>query len=83
MTNASQTRLTKVHPRLAAGVTALINALAAQGLVVEVVQGLRSFAEQDELFRQGRTKPGQIVTSPAGLAMEIACLQHAGYNAAS
>lgn len=66
MNNASQARLTKVHPRLAAGVTSLINALAAQGMVVEVVQGLRTFAEQDALFAQGRTKPGQIVTKAKG-----------------
>ena len=66
MNNASQTRLSKVHPRLAAGVTAVINALAAQGMVVEVVQGLRTFAEQDALFAQGRTKPGQVVTKARG-----------------
>ena len=66
MNTASQNRLTKVHPRLAAGVTALINALAAEGMVVEVVQGLRTFAEQDALFAQGRTKPGQIVTKAKG-----------------
>jgi len=66
MNNASQARLAKVHPRLATGVTALINALAAQGLLVEVVQGLRTFAEQDALFAQGRTKPGQVVTQAKG-----------------
>jgi D-alanyl-D-alanine dipeptidase len=66
MNNASQARLAKVHPRLATGATALINALAAQGLVVEVVQGLRTFAEQDALFAQGRTKPGQVVTNAKG-----------------
>ena len=66
MNTASQNRLTKVHPRLAKGVTALIEALAAQGLTVEVVQGLRTFAEQDALFAQGRTKPGQVVTQARG-----------------
>lgn len=59
MNNASQTRLTKVHPRLAAGVTALIDALAAQRMTVEVVQGLHTFAEQDALYAQGRTKKGR------------------------
>jgi D-alanyl-D-alanine dipeptidase len=63
---ASQNRLAKVHPKLAAGVTKVIEALAAQGLTVEVVQGLRTFAEQDELFKQGRTKPGQVVTKARG-----------------
>lgn len=66
MNKASQNRLTKVHPRLAKGVTALIEALAAQGHTVEVVQGLRTFEEQDALFAQGRTKPGQVVTQARG-----------------
>lgn len=66
MNDASQKRLTKVHPRLAKGVTALIEALAAQGHTVEVVQGLRTFAEQDALFAKGRTAPGQVVTKARG-----------------
>jgi LAS superfamily LD-carboxypeptidase LdcB len=66
MNTASQKRLEKVHPKLAAGVTKLIDALAAQGMTVEVVQGLRTFAEQDELFKQGRSKPGQVVTNAKG-----------------
>ena len=44
----------------------MIAALAAQGLTVEVVQGLRTFAEQDALFAQGRSKKGQIVTNAKG-----------------
>jgi len=33
---------------------------------LEVVQGLRTFAEQDALFAQGRTKPGKKVTNAKG-----------------
>ena len=66
MNNASQQRLTKVHPELATRVKSLIESLAEQGHVIEVVQGLRTFAEQDELFRQGRSKPGQVVTNAKG-----------------
>jgi peptidoglycan hydrolase-like protein with peptidoglycan-binding domain len=62
----SQKRLDKVHPKLAQAVTAVINTLAAEGLKVEVVQGLRTFAEQDALFAQGRTKPGKKVTKAKG-----------------
>jgi len=40
--------------------------LAAQGTVVEVVQGLRTFAEQDALYAKGRTTPGAIVTQARG-----------------
>jgi peptidoglycan L-alanyl-D-glutamate endopeptidase CwlK len=33
---------------------------------VRIVQGLRTFAEQDALYAQGRTKPGSIVTNAKG-----------------
>ena len=57
MNQASQNRLKKVHPDLAKRVTELIEALATQGHTIEVVQALRTFAEQDELYKQGRTNP--------------------------
>jgi peptidoglycan L-alanyl-D-glutamate endopeptidase CwlK len=66
MNDASRRRLDKVHPTLAAAIKVLIDALAQNGMQVEVVQGLRSFAEQDEIFRQGRSKPGPIVTRARG-----------------
>jgi peptidoglycan L-alanyl-D-glutamate endopeptidase CwlK len=41
--------------------------LAAEGVTVEVISGLRSWAQQSALYAQGRTKPGRIVTNaPAG-----------------
>ena len=66
MNDASLKRLSKVHPELAKRTTALIQALAAKGHTIEVVQGLRTFAEQDALYAKGRTKPGQIVTNAKG-----------------
>jgi peptidoglycan L-alanyl-D-glutamate endopeptidase CwlK len=66
MNTASENRLKKVHPELAGRVRTLIEHLAANGMQVEVVQGLRTFAEQDALFAQGRTKPGQVVTRAKG-----------------
>ena len=33
---------------------------------LRVTQGLRTIAEQDELYAQGRTKPGKIVTNAKG-----------------
>lgn len=44
----------------------MIADLAAQGTVVEVVQGLRTFAEQDALYAKGRTSAGAIVTQARG-----------------
>lgn len=66
MNDASQKRLAKVHPELAKRVAPLVQELANQGHSIEVVHGLRTFAEQDALFAQGRTKPGQIVTRARG-----------------
>lgn len=35
-------------------------------IAVRIVQGLRTIAEQDALYAQGRTKPGSIVTNARG-----------------
>jgi hypothetical protein len=66
MNTSSEKRIRQLHPALAAAVRDTIADLAGRGLVVEIVQGLRTFAEQDELYAQGRTKPGQIVTQARG-----------------
>jgi peptidoglycan LD-endopeptidase CwlK len=60
MKPSSEKRLQQLHPALVSAVRAMIADLAAQGTVVEVVQGLRAFTEQDELYAKGRTKPGAI-----------------------
>ena len=66
MNPSSDNRLKKVHPELAKRVRTLIDNLAKAGMQIEVVQGLRTFAEQDALFAQGRTKPGKVVTNARG-----------------
>lgn len=59
-------KLEKVHPVLRERVTKLIENLAAQGRDVRVVQGLRTYEEQNALYAQGRTKPGKRVTNAIG-----------------
>lgn len=66
MNRASERRLAAVHPELANRIRLLIAAMLAHGVIVEVVQGFRTFAEQDALFAQGRTKPGPVVTRARG-----------------
>ena len=66
MNTASENRLKKVHPELASRIRAVAAALAQAGINIEVVQGLRTIAEQDALFAQGRTKPGLVVTRARG-----------------
>jgi peptidoglycan LD-endopeptidase CwlK len=62
----SEKRLAAVHPELAMRVRTLIQHLRTQSFDIRVVQGLRTYAEQDALFAQGRTKPGQVVTNARG-----------------
>jgi peptidoglycan L-alanyl-D-glutamate endopeptidase CwlK len=59
LSNASASKLEGVHPRLAAVVKRAIE-LTTQDFIV--VCGLRTLEEQEELYSQGRTKPGKIVT---------------------
>jgi len=66
MKPSSEKRLQQLHPALASAVRAVVADLAGRGIVVEVVQGLRTYKEQDELYAKGRTKPGPIVTQARG-----------------
>lgn len=52
-----------LHPRLRRIIPQIIAECKAQGLPVLVTQTLRTKAEQDALYAQGRTKPGNIVTN--------------------
>ena len=66
MKPSSEKRLQRLHPALVSKVRAIVADLAAQGIAIEVVQGLRTFAEQDDLYAKGRTTPGAIVTQARG-----------------
>lgn len=74
----SSAKLLKVHPLLSEKVTRLLTLLADFG-DYRVTSGLRTFAEQDALYTQGRTKPGERVTNARagqsnhnyGLAVDI------------
>ena len=45
---------------------ALIAKAAASGIVIKVLSGLRTYEEQNDLYAQGRTKRGSIVTNARG-----------------
>jgi hypothetical protein len=66
MEATSEQRLALVHPELAAKVRAAAVQLAAQGMSFRVACGLRTCAEQDALYAQGRTRPGPVVTNARG-----------------
>jgi peptidoglycan L-alanyl-D-glutamate endopeptidase CwlK len=62
----SEGNIATLLPRVRPFARALIEKAANQGIIIKVTSGTRSFAEQDELFAQGRTKPGKIVTKARG-----------------
>ncbi|MBW4083882.1 M15 family metallopeptidase [Paenibacillus sp. S150] len=64
--NKSATRLTGLHPVVLAAANELIERSYACGVPILITQGLRTIAQQDELYAQGRTKPGAIVTNAKG-----------------
>lgn len=66
MDQNSAAKLSKVHPQLSILVAQLISNLADLGMDVRVVQGLRTIAEQNALYAQGRSKPGKRVTNARG-----------------
>ena len=57
---------TKLHPWLNYKLTLLLKQCAKKGMYLIITQGFRSKAEQDELYAQGRTKKGNIVTNAKG-----------------
>ncbi len=65
----SEGRVALLHPSVRAEVKQLIEK-AEEGfppyMAVRIVQGLRTIKEQNDLYAQGRTKPGNIVTNAKG-----------------
>lgn len=58
--------ITLCHPKLQALAAKLLDECSRQGLKIKIGETLRTAAEQDELYAQGRTKPGNIVTNARG-----------------
>lgn len=57
---------TQLHPELQEKLATLRKMCAAEGMALGIGECLRTVAEQDELYSQGRTKPGAIVTYAKG-----------------
>lgn len=45
---------------------ALVQKSAANGIKIKIISGLRTYEEQDKLYAQGRTAPGDIITKAKG-----------------
>lgn len=58
--------LSVLHPELKQKITELAESCLKEGLKIGIAETWRSVEEQDELYAQGRTKPGNIVTYARG-----------------
>lgn len=82
-------RIAKLHPLLREEAKEIYLQILAQGIAVRFTDTLRTFAEQDELYAKGRTKPGKIVTQAKagqsfhnyGLALDFCLLLADGREA--
>ncbi|MDH6373509.1 peptidoglycan L-alanyl-D-glutamate endopeptidase CwlK [Paenibacillus sp. PastF-3] len=64
--NKSSARMIGLHPVVLDATTVLIERCYTRGVPILITQGLRTIAEQDALYAQGRTKPGAVVTNARG-----------------
>ena len=58
--------ITLCHPRLQVLAAKLVEECSNQGLIIKIGETYRTVAEQDALYAQGRTTPGNIVTNAPG-----------------
>ncbi|WP_303708865.1 M15 family metallopeptidase [Alkalihalobacillus sp. LMS6] len=56
----------ELHPKVADKTETLIEQAADNGIDIIITDGFRSFEEQDELYQQGRSSSGNIVTNVSG-----------------
>lgn len=58
--------ITYCHPVMVIKMNQLVEECARQGLTIRITQTYRTVEQQDALYAQGRTKPGNIVTNARG-----------------
>lgn len=67
MDKYTEQRIPALHPKYRKAFTDFINEIDSTFKTsFRIVQGFRTFAEQDDIYAQGRTKPGKIVTNAKG-----------------
>ena len=85
MDKVTQDRIQLLHPSIRLEITNLVakaNSQLTSHSQIRIIQGLRTFPEQDVLYAQGRTTPGKIITNAKagqsihnyGLAIDFALL---------
>jgi peptidoglycan L-alanyl-D-glutamate endopeptidase CwlK len=62
----SEKNIATLHPRVQPYARSFIQKAAAAGITIKIISGLRTYADQNALYTQGRTAPGAIVTNARG-----------------
>jgi peptidoglycan LD-endopeptidase CwlK len=62
----SESVIATLLPEVQPYARALVTKAAQNGITIKVISGLRTYDEQNDLYAQGRTKPGNIVTNARG-----------------
>ena len=83
----SEKAIATLLPQVQPYARALVKKAAQHGITIKVIAGLRTYEEQNELFAQGRTKPGRIVTNARGgfsnhnfgIAFDVGVFEGASY----
>lgn len=83
----SEACIVTLHPRVQPYARSLVQKAAAMGIVIKVISGLRTYAEQAALYALGRTAAGTKVTNAGpgysnhnfGLAFDIGVFEGSKY----
>lgn len=62
----SERTIATLQPEVRPFARALVLKAAGVGITIKVISGLRSYEEQNNLYAQGRSRPGRIVTNARG-----------------
>lgn|GEM_PF-1607643 len=63
----SNAKIASLHPELRAQAAEFVNRVEQElGITLRVTSGYRTYAEQNALYAQGRTTPGNVVTNAPG-----------------
>lgn len=83
----SERVIATLHPAVQMYARALYFKAREHGITMHIISGLRTYAEQDALYAQGRTRPGRKVTNARagysnhnfGLAFDVGVFEGANY----
>ncbi len=62
----SEKNIATLHPKVQSMAKMLIEKAQNAGIQIKVISGTRTYDEQNDLYAQGRSKPGSVVTNARG-----------------